>query len=225
MTIVMLLINRSLTTFKKMIIILFPLCRSKNRCKTRWWGFTSSYKCTPWNHASVSLGKHGTRAQSSWEISILGCSHSSAGPAPGTCSAFGSWLHQHNCNQYHAMLAIPETRIQVSRIPELCFSSIMSFKVNCVFSMRERKIKLLLAHFIFLGMIWQSHNCSQLSASPFLGSQGRAGVVRVEAVSPLSRAKEFIEASPRRESKHQPPPASVKSNCIRFYRHTADIIE
>lgn len=123
------------------------------------------------------------------------------------------------------MIAIPETGIQVSRIPELCFASTMSFKVNCVFSMREREIKLLLAHFIFLGMIWQSHNCSQLSANPFLGSQGRADVVGVEAVSPLRGAKEFIEASPRRQSKHQPPPASVKSNCITFYRHTADIIE
>lgn len=168
-----------------------------------------------------SLGKHGIGAQSSWEISILGCSHSSAGPAPGTCSAFGSWLDQANCNQCHTMLAIPETGMtQVSRIPELCFTSAMSCMVNCVFFRRERKIKLLLAYFILLGMIWQSHNFSQISAS-----QGRAGVVRVAAVSPLGRAEEFIEASPRRQSKHQPPPASVKSNCLTFYRHTADIIE
>lgn len=229
MTIVMLLINRSLTTLKKIIVTLFPLSSSKNRCKARWWGLASSYKCTPWNHASVSLGKHGTGAQSSCEISILGCSHSSSGPAPATCSAFGSWLDQTNCNQHHAMLAIPETGMtQVSRIPELCLASTTSCKVNGVFSTREWKTKLLLAHFIWLGTIWQSHSFSQLNANPFLGSQGRVVVirkVRVEAVPPLSRAKEFIEASPRRQSKHQAPPVSVKSNCITFYGHTADIIE
>lgn len=87
------------------------------------------------------LGRHGAGAQSSCEISILGCSHSSAGPA--TCSAFGSWLDQTNCNQCHAVLAIPETGMtQISRIPELCLASTTSCKVNCVFSMRERKRKL-----------------------------------------------------------------------------------
>lgn len=87
------------------------------------------------------------------------------------------WLDQTNCNHFHAMLAIPETGMtQVSTIPELSLASTTLCKVDHVFSMRERKVKLLLAHFILLGTIGQSHNFRQLSASPFLGSQSGSSV-------------------------------------------------
>lgn len=122
---------------------------------------------------------------------------------------------------------------RVSRIPVLCLVSMMSCKVNVYFPLKREKL-------IFFGTSYFSWNnveedlrtksllqpaqCQSISWQSVQNWCNKWS--RYESSVTAEQSKRvFIEESTRRQSKHKPHPASVKSNCITFYRHAANIIE